>query len=368
MAGVVSASTRAAQPEVDKPAANESLVQIALLLDTSNSMDGLIEQAKTQLWKVVNEFNNAKQDDKVPVVQVALYEYGNNNLSAGSNYIRQVLPLTRDLDQVSAELFKLTTNGGSEYCGAVIREALDKLGWDPSSKVYKTIFIAGNEPFTQGPVKPDGVCRSSIQKGIVVNTIHCGSEKDGIDGGWRKGAALAEGKFLTIDQDRAVAHIDAPQDKEISELSIKLNATYVSYGAKGKEGLANQSAQDGNAFAKAPSGAAVQRAVTKASANYSNTSWDLVDATKKGAVKLESIKDAELPEELRKLPAPARQAYIDEKQAERGKLQERIQQLNKERQQFVAEKMKASGESKTLDTAIATTIREQAAKKEIRFE
>ncbi|MES2507664.1 MAG: hypothetical protein V4599_13240, partial [Verrucomicrobiota bacterium] len=30
---------------------NESLVQIAILLDTSNSMDGLIEQAKSQLWK-----------------------------------------------------------------------------------------------------------------------------------------------------------------------------------------------------------------------------------------------------------------------------------------------------------------------------
>jgi hypothetical protein len=31
-------------------------VQIAILLDTSNSMDGLIGQAKTQLWNVVNEF------------------------------------------------------------------------------------------------------------------------------------------------------------------------------------------------------------------------------------------------------------------------------------------------------------------------
>ena len=31
-------------------------VQLALLLDTSNSMDGLIDQAKSQLWKIVNEF------------------------------------------------------------------------------------------------------------------------------------------------------------------------------------------------------------------------------------------------------------------------------------------------------------------------
>ncbi len=364
-AGLISA----AEPVKDAPPApKESLVQIALLLDTSNSMDGLIEQAKTQLWKVVNEFNGAKQGDAVPVVQVALYEYGNNRLSVGTNYIRQVLPLTRDLDKVSAELFKLTTNGGNEYCGAVIREALDNLAWDASPKTYKAIFIAGNEPFTQGPVNPDDSCRSAISKGVVVNTIHCGSEQEGSNGGWRKGAALAEGKYLIIDQDRAVVHIDAPQDKEIMKLGIEINATYVTYGAKGKDGAKEQVAQDSNAAAKAPSGAAVQRALTKASANYVNNAWDLVDASKRGTVKLDDIKESDLPEEMRKLDRAERQAFIDKKHEERAKLQTRVQELNKERQLFVAEKQKAAGESKTLDSAISKTIREQAAKKEIRFE
>ena len=34
---------------------NKNLIQMAILLDTSGSMDGLIEQAKAQLWKIVNE-------------------------------------------------------------------------------------------------------------------------------------------------------------------------------------------------------------------------------------------------------------------------------------------------------------------------
>ena len=38
----------------------DNTVQIALLLDTSNSMDGLINQAKSQLWDIVNEFSLAK--------------------------------------------------------------------------------------------------------------------------------------------------------------------------------------------------------------------------------------------------------------------------------------------------------------------
>ena len=32
------------------------MIQLAILLDTSNSMDGLINQAKSELWTIVNEF------------------------------------------------------------------------------------------------------------------------------------------------------------------------------------------------------------------------------------------------------------------------------------------------------------------------
>jgi hypothetical protein len=346
---------------------NESLVQIAILLDTSNSMDGLIEQAKSQLWKIVNEFNDAKQGDKIPVVQVALYEYGNDNLSIGTNYIRQVLPFTRDLDKVSEQLFKLTTNGGSEFCGAVIRDALDKLAWDKNGKTYKAVFIAGNEPFTQGPVNSQEACKEAIQKGVVINTIHCGKQSEGENGGWRTGAALAEGRFLTIDQDKAIVHIEAPQDKEITRLSIELNKTYIIYGKDGARGAANMSAQDNNASTYKKEGAEVQRALTKASSNYSNTGWDLVDANKKAGLKLEKIKEDDLPAELKSLKADERQAYLDQKAAEREKIQAQIKKLNEDRQQYVTEKSRENGKEDTLDKAIVKAVREQAAKKEIKF-
>jgi len=72
-------------------------IQMALLLDTSNSMDGLIEQSKSQLWKMVNELADSKKDGKSPDLEIALYEYGNSNLSVKGNYLRQILPLTNDL-------------------------------------------------------------------------------------------------------------------------------------------------------------------------------------------------------------------------------------------------------------------------------
>src|SRR6188474_240730 len=94
-------------------------VQIALLLDNSGSMSGLINQARTQMWKVVNEFIAAKRDGMTPEVEVALYKYGASP--------ERIAPMTRDLDLVSRELFALQINGGTEYCGAVIKDAAENL-------------------------------------------------------------------------------------------------------------------------------------------------------------------------------------------------------------------------------------------------
>ena len=77
-------------------------VQIALLLDTSNSMDGLINQAKAQLWDIVNEFTYVRCGNEVrPRLEIALYQYGNNNLSSREGYIQQVLGFSSDLDEIS---------------------------------------------------------------------------------------------------------------------------------------------------------------------------------------------------------------------------------------------------------------------------
>ena len=58
----------------DKKPSNNNSIQLALLLDTSNSMDGLIDQAKSQLWKIVNELATSKKSGKPIDFYVALYE------------------------------------------------------------------------------------------------------------------------------------------------------------------------------------------------------------------------------------------------------------------------------------------------------
>ena len=364
--GLISALQLSAEPTNDMPpfdpAPPKDRVQIALLLDTSSSMDGLIDQARTQLWKVINTFVDARRDGEAPFVEVALYEYGNNGLNVANNYIRQVVPLTRDLDELSRQLFALRTNGGDEYCGATIQRALSDLVWDTSPKTYKAIFIAGNEPFTQGPVDARQACKDALAKHIIVNTVHCGPRNIGISGSWHDGAALAEGKFMVIDQDRAIAHIDAPQDKAIMDLSNQLNKTYIGFGRNRAEYAEKQSCADQDALANARAGAPVSRAVTKASSNYCNTAWDLVDATREKKVDLTTIPNEELPAEMRDLNAEARAAYVEKAAKDRAAIQSQIMELNRQREAFVAEELKKQSASttQTLDEALVETTRAQA--------
>jgi hypothetical protein len=319
--------------------AKKPLIQVAILLDTSSSMSGLINQARSEIWSLVNEFIFTKKNGLSPEVQVALYEYGKQSLARSDGYIRRILHFTLDLDKVSEELFALTTNGGEEYCGWVIKNAVEELQWSQSKEDYKVIFIAGNEPFTQGKVDFGESCKAAIAKGIIVNTIHCGNANQGIGGKWNEAAALADGQFLNIDQNIRAAAIGSPQDKVIIELGAKLNSTYVPFGLLGISAANRQAVQDRNASGMG-NGSAVERVVTKSSANYVNTGWDLIDAIKNNKVKLEDLKAEDLPENMRSMSLDEMKAYIDARAKEREEIQSQVRNLDKERRQYIAEETK----------------------------
>jgi hypothetical protein len=342
-------------------AIGEDRIQLAILLDTSNSMDGLIGQAKSQLWKVVNELARARRNGKAPVLEVALFEYGNDGLSGSEGYLRMVSDLTTDLDRISEELFQLTTDGGSEYCGMVIDRAAEKLSWSRAKDVLKVIYIAGNEPFTQGPVPYAASCARAIKKGIVVNTIFCGSFDEGVATFWKDGADRADGRYMSIDQDEVVVAIDTPYDKDIVSFGNELNRTYIGYGSKGEALKSRQEAQDTNAASMGQE-ATVQRSVAKAQGAHSNSGWDLVDAVTGRQVSLGALKDEELPPEMRKMTLTQKEQHVRELTNKRTELQSKINTANEKRRAWLASATKSTAEKSTLDVAILSSVREQAQK------
>lgn len=350
----------------DEKEANNT-VKIALLLDTSNSMDGLINQAKAQLWDIVNKFTHARCDnDSRPNLQIALYQYGNDNLSAREGYIQQVLGFSGDLDEISEKLFSLTTNGGEEFCGEVIHTSLKQLEWGKNPDNLKMIFIAGNEPFTQGKLDYKDAVTNAKEKDIVVNTIFCGDYEQGINTDWKNGATLTGGEYMAINHNKQVVHIDTPYDKVIIELNSKLNKTYISYGSLGQSKMLMQSTQDANAM-EMEKGVAVKRAVSKSSRLYNNKKWDLVDAAEDVDFDISEIKDEELPEELRGKSAKEIEVHIAEKKTERAKVQKEIQQLNSKREAYIAKNQK-EGSKGELENAMIEAITRQAEMKNYKWE
>ena len=341
------------------PASAQRKIQVALLLDTSGSMDGLIEQAKSQLWSIVNEMASARAEGRAPDIEIALYEYGNDGLSAQHNYIRQVLPLSKDLDKISEALFALRTNGGSEYCGAVIAQSLADLAWSPSNRALKLIYIAGNEPFNQGGTDYKAACKNALSHGVVVNTIFCGDYNEGVNSFWKDGAELGEGKYFNINANDATVYVETPYDQQINELNGRLNTTYIAFGEMGRYKKENQLLQDNNAGLYSPANAA-ERTVSKSSAAYRADDWDLVDAVNHDSISVKDIKQEQLPEELKGKNAEELEAYVAQKTTERTEIQNQIQELSKKRGDYIAEAMKKKGEDHSLNSAMIKALRERA--------
>ncbi|SDS62059.1 vWA domain-containing protein [Winogradskyella sediminis] len=352
---VLNTSLKAITPEI----------KVALLLDTSNSMDGLIDQAKAQLWKIVNELSYAKCDTQHPNLRIALYEYGNDNLNAEEGYLRQVLPFSNDLDEISKSLFSLTTNGGNEYCGKVINSALNQLEWGNEAKDLKLIFIAGNEPYSQGQVSYKEASKLAHEKDVTVNTIFCGDYDLGVSTQWKDGADLTHGNYIAINHNQATVHVASPYDDKILELNEQLNTTYVAFGRRGKAKIEMQAEQDSNArsYNKAN---AVSRTVSKSSRLYTNSSWDLVDATEEANFSYDDIKDSELPKELKGKSKSEIKIYVEDKAKQRKKIQEQIAILNLNRRKYIAKQNKAANND--LESAMINALKSQAEQKNYKWE
>lgn len=340
----------------EKPITGEKTkIQVALLLDTSSSMDGLIDQAKSRLWNIVNTLTTLKYDGKAPDIEIALYEYGNDGLSKQSNYIRQIAPLSTDLDLISEKLFSLSTNGGSEYCGAVIQDATKQLKWAKDNNNMKLIYIAGNEEFNQGGVNYKEAISNALKNDIYVNTIYCGDKTQGINELWKSGAEHGKGKYFNIDSNETVRYIATPYDNEITKCNEKINKTYITYGSKGAAKKMNQEMQDKNAQKVSASNYA-ERAVSKSKAVYKNESWDLVDKVKDDKTAISKIKKEELPKELQNKSEAEIKTIVAEKTKERETIQKEIGELGKKRQQYIDSEAKKTKKQDDLGNAINTSI------------
>jgi Tfp pilus assembly protein PilV len=338
------------------------VIQLAICLDTSGSMEGLINQARTRIWSVVNRLDRAELNGEKPRLEVAIIQYGSGYQSPEEGYMTCVQPFTSDLDKISEALFALQVSGSAEYCGQAIQHATHQLAWLPKNdETLKVIVIAGNEEFTQGPEPYQSSVPDAVEYGITVNTVHCGNAKTGRDGMWAHAAKLGGGEFNNIDQDRDFIEIHCPQDDRILELNASLNETYLYYGSLGLESRDRQQAADSSNAAA--SGMAMQsRIQAKAGKSYDNRAWDLVDASADEEFEISEVDRELLPETLQTATDEELQAKIVEFAAKRASLQTEITKLSTERVEWLVAERTRLGETTedALDYALVAALSSQA--------
>ena len=160
-----------------------------------------------------------------------------------------------------------------------------------------------------------------------------------------------------------MSFIETPFDDELSRLNMMLEETVVAFGsAADRKSYADRKEK---VSAMAPSMAA-ERAVYK-SVDAEMGAYDLIDALDEGTVKLEDLKDKELPPELRNMTLKEKRAYLKEIEEEREVLMRKIGELSAKRASLIEQKLEEETEGDSFDEVVQRFIEVQAADKGIHY-
>src|SRR6476660_4339921 len=210
------------------PATARPTVEVAFVLDTTGSMAQLIEGAKRKIWSIATTIVDTNPDADIRMGLVAYRDLGDD-------YVTSKIELTRDIQDLYANLLELKARGGGDWPESV-NEALDvavnKLQWTDGGDVRRIVFLVGDAPphmdYAQDTKYPVTLATAK-QKDIVVNAVLAGDARD-TERVWSDIAQNGNGRFIPIPQDGGqVVIIETPYDEEIIILQREINGTVIPY-------------------------------------------------------------------------------------------------------------------------------------------
>jgi hypothetical protein len=352
-------------------------VEVVFCLDTTGSMGGLIDGAKQKIWSLCNQIAGGKP---TPELKVGLVAYRDR----GDEYVTKVFDLTDDLDSVHAKLMGFVAAGGGdepESVNEALHDALHKIHWSEGSGVLRIIYLVGDAPphmdYSQD-IPYTVSCRQACEKGIIINTIQCGSIQSTTPI-WQAIAHKAEGRFVQIAQDGGVQTVMTPFDGRLAEINAALAKTAVAYGSDAVRTeatriqfapvCASPTMTGAGGAVGAPMPCASAPCLASAAADRAGycaktgkvAALDLVDSIKEGKVRLEDVKTTDLPEEMQKLSLAQRKEYLAKVETDRAKLQAEALELDRKRTEFISQEMRRRG-GNSFDDQVMDMLREQAKK------
>ena len=352
----------------------QPIIEVAFVLDTTGSMTGLIEGAKQKIWYIANEIITGEPK---PKVRIALIGYRDK----GDAYVTKTFQMTDDIDKIYEELHKFKAEGGGdtpENVNQALYEAINKIEWNNSKNVMRSIFLVGDAPphneYKDVPTYQE-LCKQAQKKKIFINTIRCGkiyeAKKPFIEI-----AALSGGDHFVVAQDGNAQVIATPYDRELAELNCKLVGTVETYGyaaSQKSSELANKMATSladkadapgadketrNKAFAKA-----ANRAIYSAKAKKGG-SGDLIEQIEKKSIDIDKIDRKLLNPKMQKMSAEEMKKHIASQITKRKEISSKILELSKKRDAFISKNKPKDHNS--FDSKMIKSLQKQA--KEINVE
>jgi len=357
------AITAPARTDEAKTDTKKPKVEVVFCLDTTSSMTHLIEGAKQKIWPIANQIASGKPTPDLTIGLVAFRD-------RGDVYITKVIDLNDDLDDIYGHLRGFKAEGGGDIPESVnqaLDDSVNKIKWSKDDQTLRIIFLVGDAPphmDYKDDVKYPETCKKAVEKGIIINTVQCGNDPE-CTKHWKEICQKAEGTFVQIPQEGGVVAIETPFDKRLGEINKELAKGTLVYGdaRMRKDGESKREIAAG-----LPAAPAADRAATAAKGGKA-AAYDLLDAIKAKQVKLEELKDDQLPEELKKLKREERKAYLNKLEKERADLNKEALDLDKKRADFIAkEQAKSKDKGKNaFDSEVLEILRKQAKKQKIGY-
>lgn len=336
------------QPRGDRPN-----IEVAFVLDTTGSMGGLIEGAKEKIWSIASQIARGKP---TPRLKVALVAYRD----IGDEYVTKKFDLTNDLDSVFVNLKSFHAAGGGdepEHVGRGLGEAVSQLSWSKEPNTLKMIFLVGDAPphiYNDGWNYRDWA-KEAAKRNIVVNTIRCGMSAS-TELAWREIARPSGGSFITIQQSGGMVAMATPYDEKMAKLNAEI-ATKTIY--VGEEKARRKSKALSEDVAAMPAASAADRA------SFMHASGAAMGPAAVGGsrlitapTELATVKDADLPEDLRTLDAAKRKERVAELSKERSALEGELSKLAARRDEWV--KKNAPKKADSFDSKVTEVLKDKA--------
>lgn len=350
-----------ATPQQEEVKAVRPTLDVVFVLDTTGSMDGLIEGAKQKIWSIASRLASGTP---TPRIRVGLVGYRDR----GDAYVTKRFDLSEDLDAVYANLQGFKADGGGdtpEHVGKALGEAVSLMKWTDDAKAARMIFLVGDAPAHddyQDGWNTREWAKKAIAKGIVVNTVRCGEDATTARL-FSDLAKLADGSFVSIQQSGGMVAVATPFDAEMA----KLNADIADKTLVG--GSAGAQAEGGRELAalKAMPSTAVGdrtsfRAKTKPAAPAAEVKALGSITLNAAPERVNTLKDEELPEVVRALPKAQRETYVRQQNAEQQQLQTKLLELSKKRDEFLTAESKKKKSTDAFDDQVFEGVKKSAAK------